>query len=183
VALEPSSETPDVFPRTEKIEVATADASADTILSLADGSLTLQDSGTVLAVLNPLKRYGPSAFGPLRFRPIDPKAGEGDWMPLAKLVRLPEIKDIRCHDNAAPQCTLEGTNLFLIESVSSNPQFINSVSVPLGFLNSTLIVPRPSDTDLYVKLRDDPSTVSTVVLPVLPDQVSSSPPVVDQTSR
>jgi hypothetical protein len=164
------SEAPEAFPRTEKIEVATTDGSADTLLSLADGSLTLQDSGTVLAVLDPLKRYGPSAFGPLRFRPVDPTAGEGDWTALAKLVRLPELKDIRCPDNATPQCTLEGTNLFLVESVASDPQFSHSVSVPLGFLDSTLTVPRPSDTQLYVKLRDDPSTVSTVVLPVLTNQ-------------
>jgi hypothetical protein len=31
-------------------------------------------------------------------------------------------------------------------------------------------VPRPNGTLLYVKLRDDPSTVDTVVLPVLPDE-------------
>ena len=163
------SETPDVFLRTEKIEVANTDGTADTLLSLADGSLTLQDSGTVLAVLDPLKRYGASAFGELRFRPVDPKAGEGEWMPLANLVRLPELQELDCPDNGGAQCTLKGTSLFLIESVASDPQFTNSVSVPLGFLASTLTVPRPSDAGLYLKLRDDPSTVSTAVLPILPE--------------
>ena len=165
------SETPAVFSRTEMIEVATVDGSADTLLTLSDGSLTLQDPGTVLAVLDPFKRFGPSAFGPLRFRPIDPKVGQGDWLPLAKLVRLPDLKDITCTDYVAPQCTLEGTNLFLIESVASDPQFTNPVSVPLGFLGTTLTVSRPSVPQLYLKLRDDPSTVSTVALPSAQSQV------------
>jgi len=39
----------------------------------------------------------------------------------------------------------------------------------VGFVGSTLNVPRPNGTLLYIKLRDDPATVSTVVLPVLPE--------------
>ena len=163
------SETPAMFPRKEKIEVATADGSADALLSLADGSLILQDPGTVLAVLDPLKAIGRSAFGPLRLRPVDPKAGDGDWVPLGKLVRIPQLKDLRCPDSPEAQCTLEGTDLFLIESVASDPQFLDSVSVPSGFLGTALSVPRPSGTQLYLKLRDDPSTVSTAVLPLVPD--------------
>jgi hypothetical protein len=41
--------------------------------------------------------------------------------------------------------------------------------VPVGFAGSTLGVPRPNGTLLYIKLRDDPATVSSVVLPVLPE--------------
>jgi hypothetical protein len=65
---------------------------------------------------------------------------------------------------------LRGTNLFLIDSVASDSQFTHTVPVPAGFADASLSVPRPNGTLLYVKLRDDPSTVDTVVLPVLPDE-------------
>ena len=42
----------------------------------------------VMATLDPLKSFGPSAFGPLRFRAVDGNL-KGDWQPLATLVRLP----------------------------------------------------------------------------------------------
>ena len=63
------TEIPDSFPRTEKIEVASADTSFDVLLSVSDGNLILQNSQTVMAVLDPLKSFGASAFGPLQFRP------------------------------------------------------------------------------------------------------------------
>ena len=61
-------------------------------------------------------------------------------------------------------------NLFLIDSVASDPQFTHTVSVPIGFADSSLHVPRPNGTLLYIKLRDDPATVNTLVLAVLPDE-------------
>ncbi|MGA8676972.1 MAG: hypothetical protein WB621_17280 [Candidatus Acidiferrales bacterium] len=162
------SEVPDKFPRTEKIEVATTDGSFDVLLSVADGNLILQDSQSVLAVLDPLKSFGPSAFGPLQFRPVDADGAKGDWQLLVNLVRLPSLKEIRCPDSPDKQCVLSGTNLFLIDSVASSAQFTHTVPVPVGFVDNTLSVPRPNGTLLYIKLRDDPATVSTVVLPVLP---------------
>jgi hypothetical protein len=163
------SEVPEKFPRTEKIEVATADNAFNTVLSVADGSLVLQDAQSVMASLDPLKSFGPSAFGPLQFRAVSADNAKGDWQTLANVVRLPSLKEIRCPDAPDQQCKLSGTNLFLIDSVASNAQFTNSVPVPVGFVGSTLNVPRPNGTLLYIKLRDDPATVSTVVLPVLPE--------------
>jgi hypothetical protein len=64
---------------------------------------------------------------------------------------------------------LSGANLFLIDSVASDPEFKLTVPVPAGFVDSSLNVPRPNGTLLYLKLRDDPSTVSMMVLPVLPE--------------
>src|SRR5579871_2195015 len=64
------TQVPETFPATEKIEVATADESFKVLLSFKDGNLTMQDSKTVLAVLDPMKLLGPSAFGPLKFRPV-----------------------------------------------------------------------------------------------------------------
>ncbi len=160
---------PDKFPRDEKIEVATADGSADVLLSLDNGGLILQDAQSVLAVLEPLKQLGPSAFGPLQFRPVDEKVGKGDWQPLAQLVRIPTLKEIRCPDAQDQPCVLSGSNLFLLDSVSANADFKDAVAVANGYADNTLNVPRPSGTLLYVKLRDDPSSTNAVALPVLPD--------------
>jgi hypothetical protein len=164
------AETPATFPRSEKIEVAAEDDSFHVLLSFADGNLTLQDPKTVLAVLDPLKSFGPSAFGPLRFRPVDANGAAGDWQPLANLVRIPTLKEIRCPDSPDKQCTLSGTNLYLIDSVASDAAFTHAVPVPVGFADSTLAVPRPNGTLLYLKLRDDPAAVNAATLPVLPEE-------------
>ncbi|MGA7091996.1 MAG: hypothetical protein WBX12_15060 [Candidatus Acidiferrales bacterium] len=163
------SEIPEKFPLSEKIEVATVDESFDTFLTTADGSLMRQDSQSLLALFDPLKSFGPSAFGPLHIRAVDADGDKGDWIPLANLVRVPSLKEIRCPDAPDKPCALSGTNLFLIDSVASDSQFSHTVSVPIGFMDSTLTVPRPKGTLLYIKLRDDPGVVNTMVLPVLPD--------------
>jgi hypothetical protein len=163
------TEVPEKLSHTEKIEVATADESFHILLTEADGNLILQDSQTALAIFDPTKSFGPSAFGPLRFRPVDADGNKGDWTPVANLVRVPSLKEIRCPDKPDQQCKLSGANLFLIDSVASDPEFKLTVPVPAGFVDSSLNVPRPNGTLLYLKLRDDPSTVSMMVLPVLPE--------------
>ena len=125
------TEIPESFPRTEKIEVASVDSSFDILLSVADGNLILQDSQMVMAMLDPLKNFGTSAFGPLRFRAIDPNGEKGDWQPLATLVRIPSLKEVLCPDTPDKQCKLTGSNLFLIDSVASDPQFTHTISVPI----------------------------------------------------
>jgi hypothetical protein len=164
------TEIPEKLAHTEKIEVATADEAFSTTLSITDGSLVLRDSETLVALLDPRKAFGPSAFGPLRFRPVEADGAKGDWQPLATLVRVPALKEIRCPDTPDKQCQLSGTNLFLIDSVASDSQFAHTAPVPAGFLDSTLSVPHPTETGLYIKLRDDPATVNTVVLPVSPEE-------------
>jgi hypothetical protein len=161
---------PDKFSHAEKIEVGTADDAFHVLLSVADGNLVLQDSENLLATLDPLKSFGPSAFGPLRFRPVGADGTKGDWLPLVNLVRLPTLKEIRCPDSPDKQCKLSGTNLFLIDSVASDAQFTHTSPVPAGFMEPTMSVPRPNGTLLYIKLRDDPATVNTLVLPVFPEE-------------
>ncbi len=160
---------PQDFPRDEKIEVAATNGGFDTMLSLADATLTLQDTQTVLAVLDPAKAFGPSAFGQLRFRPVTGDGVTGDWQPLTSLVRLPSLKDVHCQASPAKPCTMTGDNLFLIDSVANTPQFTHPVTVPLGFAGMSMQVPRPNGTTLYLKLRDDPATVDLVSLPVFPE--------------
>lgn len=159
---------PENFSRAEKIEVATADESFHVSLSITDGSLVLQDSQNLVATLDPLKSFGPSAYGPLRFRAVNAEGVAGDWQPLANLVRLPVLSELRCPESPDKQCTLRGTNLFLIDSVAADAQFTHTSPVPAGFVESTLSVPQSNGT-LYIKLRDDPVTVNTLTLPVLPE--------------
>jgi hypothetical protein len=164
------AQVPETFPPTEKIEVATADESFRVLLSFKDGNLTLQDSKTVFAVLDPMKLLGPSAFGPLKFRPVTSDGIAGDWHQLVNLVRVPTLKGIRCVPAPEKQCTLSGDKLFLLDSVSVDSDFVNAVSVPEGFVEDALAIPPTKAKTLYIKLRDDPSTVDTVTLPMLTTQ-------------
>lgn len=127
-------------------------------MGLADGTLVLEDSQTVLGTLRPLKSFGPSAFGPLRLRPVSENGERGDWQPLAKLVRIPSLKEVQWPDSPDKPCSLIGENLFLIDSVASDSQFAHNVSVPVGFVDSALSVPRPDGTLLYIKLGTTPRT-------------------------
>jgi hypothetical protein len=163
-------QSPESFPPSEKIEVATADESFRVLLSMADGNLTLQDSKTVFAVLDPMKHLGPSAFGPLKFRPVGANNVDGDWHPLADLVRIPTLEGVRCVTSPEKQCFLSGEKLFLLDSVSADPEFSSPLTVPDGFVDQILIIPPLKNKTLYIKLRDDPSKVASVILPTLAAQ-------------
>ena len=157
------AQSPAVFSRAEQVEVATEDEAFSTTLSLGNGGMTLENAKVALATLDPAKAFGASAFGPLKFRVVD-NGTAGDWQPLATLVRLPELHDLKCPAVADEQCRLTGSNLFLVDSVASDPQFDHPVEVPDGFPGYVLPVPRPESGELYLKLRDDPSVVNEVTL-------------------
>jgi hypothetical protein len=149
--------SPAAFTRDETLEVATADESFSTTLSLGNG-ITLQNAAVAVAALDPARAFGFSAAGPLQFRVV---AGgvAGDWQPLVTLVRLPQLQDLKCPASPELACKLTGSNLFLIDSVSGDPQFSHPVQVPDGFPGSALPVPHPNAGPLYVKLRDDPLVI------------------------
>jgi hypothetical protein len=159
------SRVPAEFPRTEKVEVAATDGSFRTVLALSDSTLMLEDAKTAMGVVEPLARFGSSAFGPLRARAVSADGVTGDWFSLGTLVRLPGFKDLRCPHALSKSCTLTGTNLFLAASVASTPEFSNATDVPPDFTGTQLSVPHPSGGMLYLKLRDDPATVQTLTLP------------------
>ncbi len=163
------AEVPAEWSRTQKLEVGAADGEFGVSLSVEDGSLTLQDESTVLATLNPLKSFGPSAFGALRFRAVGDDGAVGDWQPLGALVRIPTLKEVRCPPVPDRPCSLIGTDLFLLESVAATSSFRNPVEVPLGFAAPALEIPRPDGTLLFLRLRDDPKATNLVSLPVLPE--------------
>ncbi len=157
---------PQSFPRNQSVEVAAADGSFHTVLSLADGSLMLEESKTALGSVEPLARFGASAFGPLRARALSQDGVAGDWMPLGTLVRLPGFKELRCPHAASKPCTLVGSNLFLVSAIAGTDDFSTPVEVAPDFTGAQLVVPHPANGLLYLKLRDDPQTVQTLTLPV-----------------
>jgi hypothetical protein len=159
---------PQKFPRNQSVEVAAEDGSFHTTLSLADGGLMLEDARTALGTVEPLTRFGASAFGPVRARAVSADGVPGDWMALGTLVRLPAFRELRCPHAASKPCILTGSNLFLIDSLAAAQDFDNAVEVPADFTGAQLAVPHPANGTLYLKLRDDPKTVQTLTLPVTP---------------
>jgi hypothetical protein len=166
------SKVPVSFPRDEKIEVSAVDGSFHAVLSLADGSLMLEDANTALGVVEPLARFGPSAFGPVEARPVSAEGVTGDWLPLGTLVRMPGFKELRCPHALVKPCALSGSNLFLATSISATPTFDSPTDVPPDYTGTQLVVPHPTSGILYLKLRDDPGTVQTLTLPVQPAPAS-----------
>jgi hypothetical protein len=174
---------PATFARDATLEVATEDESFATTLSLANRGLMLADSRVAVATIDPAKAFGASAFGKLKFRVV---AGgvSGDWQPLVTLVRLPELQGLQCPSTADKACKLTGSNLFLVDSFSADPEFSEPVPVPEGFPGRALPVPHPGKTGLYLKLRDDPSVINAARLtaeelpppPPPPSEETSNPP-------
>jgi hypothetical protein len=156
-------QSPGPFTRDESIEVATADESYATALNFVNGGMTLENAQVAVVTLNPAKAFGPSAFGHLQFR-VNAKGLAGDWQPLANLVRLPVLRDLKCPATPELACKLSGANLFLIDSVSDDANFTHAVQVPEGFLGAALPVPHPTGGALYVKLRDDPTVINPTTL-------------------
>jgi len=174
------AQIPATFVRDEQIEVAMADESASTTLSIANGGITLENSKVAVATLDPMKALGSSAFGPLIFRTLV-NGVAGDWQPLATLVRLPVLRELKCPASAELACKLSGANLFLVQAVSSDADFKHAVEVPDGFPGYSLPVPHPVNDVLYVKLRDDPTVVSRATLAA--QQLPPSPQEVAQAAE
>jgi hypothetical protein len=158
-------QSPGSFSRNDSIEVATSDGASSAVLGVSNGALTLENAKVAVASFEPAHALGSSAFGPLRYRMVSSGVA-GDWQPLATLVRLPRLKRIECPPEANASCKLYGVNLFLLQSVSADAQFKEPTAVPDGYTEQSLIVPRPPDGRLYVKLRDDPSVVNLATLEV-----------------
>jgi hypothetical protein len=157
------TQIPTAFSGEERVEVATVHGAYLTTLTPTNG-LIFEDSQVALASLDTGKAFASSASGPLRFRVIEAGVAS-DWLPLATLIRLPTIRDLKCPDAPDQPCELTGSKLFLVDSVSNDPQFDHPTQVPEGFPGYVLTVPHPTAGHLYVKLHDDPSVVNSVFFP------------------
>jgi len=164
---------PAAFTGEEKVEVATVHGAYLKTLTLT-GGLVLEDSQVALATLDTGKAFASSASGPLRFRVLE-QGVASDWLPLATLVRLPVFHDLKCPDEKDQPCKLTGSNLFLVNSLSNDPQFDHPVQVPEGFPGYVLTVPRLTAGQLYVKLHDDPAVVNSVAFPAEDSPSPASP--------
>jgi hypothetical protein len=167
------TQSPAAFAHDENFEVTTLDESSSATLNFNNGGVMLENSQVAVATLNPAKVFGGAAFGPLQFR-VNSKGVVGDWQPLANLVRLPTLKELKCPATPELACKLSGSNLFLID----DPQFTHPVKVPDGFLGAALPVPHPKGGCLYVKLRDDPSVVNPTT--IMAQEIPTSP---DEAAR
>lgn len=157
------STSPRGFSPLERVEVASADGAFVATLTMARGQLKRAGPTVMVATLDSLKEFGPSAYGSLQFRMATDTVA-GDWAPLISLVRVPELTGLRCGATPDAPCSLSGSDLYLLEAVGRGPDFQDAVQVPEGFPGHSLLVPHPGDVGLYVKLRDNPSTIHAVAL-------------------
>lgn len=113
-----------------------------------------------MATLDTATAFGPSAFGPLRFRAVLGGVAS-DWKPVGTLVRLPRLDPVRCPDKRGT-CELTGGAMFLIASLSATPGFEKPVEVAEGFPGESLTVPHPVGGQLYLRLRDNPAAIARI---------------------
>jgi len=167
------------FAGDEKIEIARAgDDAQDAVLATLDSrqGLELEDSEVLLATLDTGAGLPASTFGPLRFRLVRGDDAS-EWQPLSTLVRLPTLREMKCPPGRGSICELSGSGLFLIDSLSPSAGFEHPITVPVGFTGDTLRVPHPASGHLYIKLRDDPATISELGFPLKePERLSKVAP-------
>ena len=96
----------------------------------------------------------------------DPASPASDWLPLVTLVRIPTLSQLQCPADVTQPCTITGLNFFLLQAVSANPDFSSPVPVPDGFTGATLSVPHLSAATVFFKLRDDPASINSAILPM-----------------
>jgi hypothetical protein len=145
----------------DAIEIATADDDATTRLTVASGKLQSLGGDVAVGSLVPRQAMGAAAIGALRMRLVQ---GDtlGEWQPLARVVRLPALTKVTCGDK---DCTIDGDDLFVIAGVATTPDGANPQAVPVGFVGTSLSVPRPAGNALYLKLHDAPDDVVKVAIP------------------
>jgi len=162
LAFSIAAHDPTQFSDRDTVDIAGADGRVLTTLSLASG-LVLEDAHVLVATLDTSKALNASVYGPLQFRLVD-GGDEGDWQPLATLVRLPDIRQVKCRGaGRAEGCVLSGSSLFLINAVAGDAAFDHPFEVPEGFTGFDLSVPRPHGARLFLKLHDDPTTIDSLV--------------------
>ncbi|MBB5985877.1 hypothetical protein [Sphingobium lignivorans] len=141
----------------DAIEIATADGTASHRLSVADGELQRIGTDVAVATIEPQALLGAGAVGEIRFRPSRGDVS-GDWQPLVRIVRLPAVERVACPSEGG-DCRLEGRDLFVIAAIADDALFARPVTVPDGFVGTSLSLPRPQGDSLYLRLHDAPESV------------------------
>ncbi len=100
------------FPRNGRIEIETSDGTLRTVLTLApSGGLVLQDPHTIVASLDPLRSFGPSAFGALRLRAVFPQMPARNKRPEGELSPTPQADNNPSAGTQAQEATVSITPL------------------------------------------------------------------------
>ncbi len=136
----------------DRLEIAGAEDKSAT-LGVGTGTLQRIGGNILVASIVPQTLLGPEAAGPLRVRV---RRGEtnGDWRPLAQVVRLPAIAGVRC---AVPGgCTLTGRDLFVIAAAGDPGDAAAMTVVPAGFVGSSIALPPLSGSTVALRLHDAP---------------------------
>ncbi len=171
------------FPRTAKIEIANADETLRTDLTVAAGTPPPRPSEPTHHSRHPRSTQN---LRHLRLRPSPPPR----HLPRRHPRRLapphhPRPSSHTRHPHLRPPdpttlCTLTGAKLYLIESISTNADFTTPITIPDGFVASAISVPRPAElattrsksrptsTTLYLRLRDDPIPTNSATIQVVP---------------
>ncbi|WP_146151122.1 hypothetical protein [Allosphingosinicella deserti] len=144
----------------EVIEVAAANLAPATLKPGA--GVTLVDATTLVARFK-AETLGPAAYGPLRYRVLQDGVA-GEWQPLVTLVRLPVLQGLACVGDE-PTCTISGSELYLIHSVSADAGFSAAALVPPGYTGTSLPIARPQGGALFLRMRDAPDISFRVAMP------------------
>ncbi|WP_066724991.1 hypothetical protein [Sphingomonas pituitosa] len=144
------------------VEIAVIEGPGAT-LGFRDGALQRVGKDVVVAHFAPRALLGAGVVGSLRYRLVQ-DGTPGDWQPLVTLARLPKLAGLSCPAEAAT-CTLSGDDLFVLAAVGDKPDLAGATTVPLGFVGSSITLPRPAGKTLYLRLHDAPASIATVTLP------------------
>ncbi len=159
-------QTASAFPRDESIEVATANNSVHTKLSVADNTLVLQDDHTRRSPPRP-----PQGLRSIRLRQAGHprRAGRRHHRRMGRPRHSrPHTQNQRhpVHRARRPDLHPQRRQSLPRASFAAAKDFAKPTDVPTGFAETTSTFPTPADgSTLYVKLRDDPNTIATVTLP------------------
>jgi hypothetical protein len=69
---------------------------------------------------------------------------------------------------APASCMLSGSGLYFVDSIATDAAFTDPTRVPAGFVGASIAVPPPTGAMYYLRLRDDPAHVDTILLPAGP---------------
>ncbi len=145
----------------DAIEVAAGEDGAATRLSVASGALQRVGDDVAVARLSPAAVFGAAAIGDIRFR-LWRGGVSGDWQPLGRIVRLPQVTGLDC-PSLAKTCTLTGRDLFTVAAIAGSADLADTVTLPAGFVGSAVVVPKPGAGSLFLKLHDATDTVAQLV--------------------
>ncbi|WP_294326393.1 hypothetical protein [uncultured Sphingomonas sp.] len=118
-------------------------------LTIASGAVQRIGDDVVVATIAPRAAFGPAVSGPIRVRAWRGGAA-GDWQAVATLVRLPVVTGIECRES----CMVSGRDLFLVAAIGTTPDMAGAVTLPGGFVRTSVTVPRGGDGAIYLKLHD-----------------------------